>query len=350
MKTKLLFSSFVIAALSVNAQITITTADMPLAGQSYISANDTNVTSVGSAGANQTWNFAAWANHTTDTVQFVGASSLPGFSFFPTATIGNNNGGSSVFMKNSTSSFDILGFYADFGYGPMALPFSPVQKFISFPSTYLTAYTGVSKYVIKIAGGQPGLDSLKIKSSNTYSSNIDAWGSVTTPANSNVSTLRQKYVEISRDSTFLKPTGQGWILAPSSGGNPNPRVDTTNSYRWWSNTKKFPIAEITAKGNNVVTKGSYLLITTVGVKENSIAKNELSVFPNPATDKINITGISTESFVLIFDVNGKLMETTRLKKSNTSINTSEYQSGIYFYKVVALNGNAIGNGKFVVSK
>jgi len=350
MKKNLLFSSFVISAFSVGAQITITTSDMPVAGQTYIMANDTTVTSFGSAGVSQTWNFAAWANQSTDTTIFETPSSVPGFSFFPTATLGIDGGDGASFMKNSSSQIDILGFYADFGFGPMAVPFTPPQKFLTFPSNYLTTYNGTSKYELTFFIGQPGLDSMKVKASINYTSTIDAWGSLTTPVNSNVSSLRQKYIEISTDSTFLLPTGQPWMFNPSTPGNPNPRVDTTNNYRWWSNTKKFPVAEVIADGNNVVSSASYLLSMQVGVNEQVMTKNEVNVYPNPASDKINITGISTESYLVIFDVNGKLMERTRLKKSNTIINTANYENGIYFYQITALTGKPVGKGKFIVSK
>lgn len=350
MKRKILFSSLLISALSVNSQIQINTGDMPVAGQTYIMANDTTVTSFGSVGTNQTWNFATWANHSQDTSIFETPSSVPGSTFFPTATLGINAGNGATFMKNSSSEVDILGFYGDFGFGPMAVQFVPPQKFLSFPSNYLTNYSGTSKYELSFYIGQQGIDSMKVKASINYTSNIDAWGALTTPTNTNLSTLRQKYIEITTDSTFMLPTGQSWMLNPSTLENPNPKVDTTNSYRWWSNTEKFPVAEVITDGNNVVTDASYLLSTLVGVNEQSMAKNEVNVFPNPASDKINITGISEESFLVIFDGNGKLTEKSRLKKNNTSVNTSNYKNGIYFYQITSFNGKTIGKGKFIVSK
>lgn len=350
MKKNLLLSSFVISALSANAQITITSSDMPIAGQAYIMANDTNVTSFGSAGANQTWNFGAWTNHTKDTTSFYAPSYLPGASFFPTATLSTGDSTSSGFMKSSSSSFDLLGFYADFGSGSEPATFTPAQKLLTFPSTYLTSYNGTSKYNIQFFLGQSGIDSIRSKSAINYSSSIDGWGSITTPSNVNVSSLRQKYTEIRSDTTYLKYAGQPWTLSPPSPGNPNPRIDTTTTYRWWTNAKKFIIAEITTNGNNVITYANYQLSVQVGVNEQSIAKKELDVFPNPASDKINISGILTESYVFIFDVNGKLIEKGKLKKGNTTINTSNYESGTYFYQVIAMNGKPLGSGKFMVSK
>lgn len=351
MKTNLLFSFLVISAFAVNAQITINTGDMPVAGQTFIYANDTNATSFGSSGANQTWNFAAWANHSTDTNSFYIPSDLPGSSYFPTATLAMGDSSEAAFIKNSSSAVEILGFYSDFGFGPTQIEFIPPQKFLSFPSTYLTSYYDTSGFELKFAATQPGLDSMQIISSTIYSSTIDAWGTITTPANPNVNSLRQQFIEITTETIYIKPTGLGWTLSPPAPGMPNPSVDTTNNYRWWSNTEKFPVAEINADGNDVVYNASYLLITeTVGVNEKSITQNDVTIFPNPASDKINITGVSTESYLVIFDVNGKLIGKSRLKRNSTSINTSNYENGIYFYQITTMSGKTLGEGKFVVSK
>lgn len=351
MKKNLLLSSLLISALSVNAQITITTADMGVVGGTYITGNDTNVTSFGNAGANQTWNFAAWANHSKDTISYVNPSSAPGFSNFPTATLAIDEGDAVVFIKNSSSSLDFLGFYGDFsGAGPEPLTYTPAQKNLTFPSTYLTNFSGTSNFELQFYIGQPGLDSMRIEVALNYVSSIDSWGAITTPANSNVNSLRQKFIETSFQTTYLKPTGQPWMLNPSTQQNPNPSIDTTNTYRWWSNTKKWPIAEIGTDANNIVTNASYLLSTPVGVNEQSIAKSDVNVFPNPASDKITISGISSVSYLVILDVNGKRMESSNLKKNNTSINTSNYENGTYFYHVIGMNGKTIGKGKFVISK
>jgi hypothetical protein len=351
MKTILLFSSLSISALSVNAQIQINMVDMPTAGGNYVSAKDTTVTSFGNAGASQTWDFASWTNQGIDTASFYAPSFLPGFSFFPTATMVTGDSSGSNFMKTSTSSVDILGFFTDFGMGPMPIIFSPAEKFLTLPSTYQTSFNGTSRYEVNFYVGQQGIDSIKIKAYKIYSSIIDGWGTITTPSNSNLNSLRQKINEIFIDSTYTKLTGSSsWIFTPSTPSSTNPSVDTSNTYRWWSNTKSFPVAEISTDVNNIVTDASYLLSDLTGISEKSLVKNDGNVFPNPASDKINFTGISEESFILIFDGNGKLVEKSRLQKNNVSLNTSNYENGIYFYEIIALNGNKVGKGKFVVSK
>lgn len=242
---------FEIAAVTSSAQITITSADMPVAGNVYFMAEDTNVAVTGAAGASQQWDFSGWQNHGIDTNYFADPSTLAGYSSFPSSNLGVTDGASNIFLNNSSSSLDILGFYTDFGSGPAALPFTPAQKFISFPSNYQTAYNGTSRYELAIAYPQPPVDSVKIISNISYSSEMDAWGTLTTPSYSGISCLRQKYTEIKTDSTFLYMFGS-W--SPSGA----PTIDTTITYRWWSNSEEFPVAEIQTDGSGNVTSANYL--------------------------------------------------------------------------------------------
>jgi hypothetical protein len=86
-------------------------------------------------------------------------------------------------------------------------------------------------------------------------------------------------------------------------------------------------------------------LTTVGVNE--IKNNvELILFPNPFTDKINITAKRNElvEFIL-FDVTARKIFHESFTTS-TSINTQQLAKGIYLYEVRNKNG-VIKKGKVV---
>jgi hypothetical protein len=343
MKKKLLVTSLAIYSLAINAQITITSTNMPMAGNSYITATDTAVVSYGSAGANQTWDFSTWANHELDTAEFKAASQLPGASFFPTATIGIGDVEGSSFMKVSSTVVETLGFFTDLGSGLAPVEFTPAQKFITLPSTYQTTYTGNYSYQFAIPFGQFGIDSLMIKSETSYTSTIDGWGSLTTPAYSSVSALRQFYTEITNDTTFALVTGTtDYVYFDNS-------MDTSYSYRWFSNAHTFPVIEINFGLGDTIYSGSYLTSTLVGVNELAKNTNSVSVFPSPASDKVSFKGIDSDAYLMVFDVSGKLVEQVLLKK-NTTINVANYNNGVYFYNVAPLNGTPVSKGKFVVEK
>ncbi|MGB3948626.1 MAG: T9SS type A sorting domain-containing protein [Bacteroidia bacterium] len=344
MKKQLLFASISICSFAMNAQITITSADMPVAGNSYIIANDTAVSSYGTAGANQTWNFSTWASHSLDTNMFSSASGMAGASFFPTATIGIDDADASSFMKVSSSVVELLGFYGDFfGGGATAVTFVPAQKYVTLPSTYQTNYTGTYTYEFTFPLGQFGIDSVKIKSIVSYTSNMDGWGTLTTPSYSAVPSLRQFYTEMTTDTTFGLPTGTTDYVYVDDG------MDTSYTYRWFSNAHTFPLAEITFNIGDTIYSGSYLTNTLVGINEFSKNTAAVSAYPNPAINKLNFIGIDSNSYLIIFDVNGKIVDKTLVKK-NTTVDVSAYNNGVYFYTVAPLNGKPVSQGKFVVEK
>lgn len=188
---------------------------------------------------------------------------------------------------------------------------------------------------------QPPVDSVKIKSTLTYSSIIDGWGTITTPAYSNVNAIRQKRTENRVDSTFIR-MGGNWIPQGS------PSYDSTIQYQWWTNTLKYPVAEVSADGNNVVDNASYLSSSQVGVIEKNKSGTEITIYPNPASDKLFIGGINENSYIVIFDATGKLMSTSLLKKNYSTINIASYENGMYFYQAVDMGGNILSRGKFAV--
>lgn len=83
-----------------------------------------------------------------------------------------------------------------------------------------------------------------------------------------------------------------------------------------------------------------------GVKENSLSDGNILVYPNPATDKINVTVKNkVESDVLVYDVTGKIVYQNALTTS-TVINTEKWSRGIYFVKVS--NAEVVSTTKIVL--
>lgn len=79
---------------------------------------------------------------------------------------------------------------------------------------------------------------------------------------------------------------------------------------------------------------------TTGVNENTtnVTAAQLSVYPNPATDVLNISlsnGTSIET-VNIYNVSGKLVNTAKVIANQ--INISDLSNGVYFIEVLTENG------------
>jgi hypothetical protein len=82
-------------------------------------------------------------------------------------------------------------------------------------------------------------------------------------------------------------------------------------------------------------------ITNVaGIEENSM---EVSVYPNPATDVLNIQLTENASSVSILGMDGKVISTQVVNANTATVNVSNLVSGVYFYEVVAENGTIVRN-------
>jgi hypothetical protein len=68
--------------------------------------------------------------------------------------------------------------------------------------------------------------------------------------------------------------------------------------------------------------------------------NALKVFPNPATELVNIewqTEEDAESVILIYNHTGALLSENNTRNNTATINISSYQSGVYLIRVITGN-------------
>lgn len=83
-----------------------------------------------------------------------------------------------------------------------------------------------------------------------------------------------------------------------------------------------------------------------------IAKAGLSlkVYPNPATDVLNLEiDYPEEAYVYIADITGRLIETKAIESNLAKVALSSYTSGVYLYQVKNKDGEMIKTGKFTVN-
>jgi hypothetical protein len=82
-----------------------------------------------------------------------------------------------------------------------------------------------------------------------------------------------------------------------------------------------------------------------------ILKPSVNVFPNPASNFINfeVDNVSIGN-ILIFDITGRQLDNIIVNKTMTSVNTTGFNSGIYFYQLIDSKGDLVQTGKFNVVK
>ena len=102
-------------------------------------------------------------------------------------------------------------------------------------------------------------------------------------------------------------------------------------------------ATIRFLSNDPVTPSLDVPVTldVAGVGIDELNKTVVMIFPNPATDNINVVTKAAVSSVTISDITGKTVYTG----TATSINISKFATGVYFIKTVTDQGTS--NVKFI---
>ena len=91
------------------------------------------------------------------------------------------------------------------------------------------------------------------------------------------------------------------------------------------------------------------LIDNTGVEE-FLSESNVSLFPNPATNLLNIEFNNYGSELIemeIFDITGKVLKKGQLTNSQSTINIEDFQKGIYFVKLI--NGETSESYKVVIN-
>lgn len=103
------------------------------------------------------------------------------------------------------------------------------------------------------------------------------------------------------------------------------------------------------KGQYAFANGSLPSVSTTNVFE----QNQLTLFPNPTTDKLFIDGeldIKQDLNYRISDITGKLIAFDRLDNFQQQIDVSTLNNGIYIFQIMTKDGESIGVEQFEVLK
>jgi len=352
MKKLLLLSSSCFCVLSISAQISLNTSDVATLNKVFFQATDTMPTtiSIGSAGASQTWNMTALNNDVQDTITVLPYSAAPNANFSTANLIMKigNMAPAYLYAINSASSLTALGYSAMFGTAPVNIINTPAEQIVNFPASYTTNNNFTNNYrtFSQQYFGFFNVDSIRTRGSVKKTVLIDAWGNLTTPAYSNTAVTRFKETKISRDSTDLLISGI-WMNDYSI------TADSTTQYSWWAKSIGFPLVTATKDSSNAIVSVDWISGTSaVGITEAVVPATGINVYPNPAQNEIHFT-INTPQeakSVQIFDATGRMIHEHPVKNDRSTINTSHFADGIYFYSIMSRDNTVLQQGKFAVSR
>lgn len=364
-----------LTALGLQAQITVTNATFPAAGDTLKYATDLNPDGVviTPAGGPTTWDFTGLAPTVKSETVFRAAAEGSAAAEFPTASVVtvSEGGQNETYYSVSATSFENLGFFGVDPTGGLPIPttfrFDPPVAERRAPLSFLSLNQSASSLGIAFSvadlgpladslGPIAGLaDSIRIRGTATRLDLVDAYGSLTIPGGT-YDVIREKRTEY-RDTRLDIHTLFGWQditdLIPTGGFGEGLGSDTTITYLFFSNAEKEIIAEVN-------TGSDGLVVETVTYKDNGVISGnsevlenglQVLVSPNPANGQAVFSfknGTSGDYSLRLMDARGQVALRSNLTSTATTIQLDGMGSGTYFYQVFDENNRAIASGKLLI--
>lgn len=317
-----------------NAQITITSADMPSAGEIFIYdlsadllAEDFSLT-----GPSYSWDYSGASSTSVDSTIIVSVGSTPfAYQYYfnnqftePDHYSDYAQEGQDVDAMGQVSiserfdyyginsgSLEIKGFGAKVNGVPASIKYDTIDQLYPFPMTYgMAVHESSGSYLAAV----PSL--------GTYGQWIrrevivDGYGSLTTPNATYSNTIRVKTVLLQTDTVYVDQFGFGQTF-----DRPEETI-----YEWFTNTEHTPVMRVVVR-NGQATEAKYLLEITTGVAETEIGANSIITIDEQGLYKIS--NINPSEKVTVFNLEGKQVGT--FPANNVDLRNEGH--GMYFIRV-----------------
>ncbi len=326
---------------SATAQITISSADLPVAGDivNVSIANPTSVSNPELTGTNYNWNFSMLTatQQRVDTFLTIGSTPLAYQFFF------NNP----ILYPDHVADFALRGI--DF---PNVLPQLTVSEVINYYALDNGSYRQVgfganingipasvrfqptdTNYVLPLQYGQVNLNiynyNLSVPSTLYYGQDgvrtdtVDGWGVVETPYGT-FNAIRVKSTLNKTDTTYLDLASFGTSV------NRPEEIE----YKWLANGEKIPVLKIITTGGQVSTveyKDNFLGLSV----EDEETRLQMSLYPNPCVDQVslNLDRYQKDLQYVIYDMSGRVVLTGNLTQKTSNLDVSSLSDGSYVIQV-----------------
>lgn len=323
------------SALS-QAQIAFSNADMPNVNTvievATLDSAGTAAVNLGTAGANQSWNFSGLSVYPySDFTYYLAAAQAPKANLYPAANLASayelSDTAEYTYMQLNSSEFSQLG-VAD---PTNEITFDAPAKIFQFPFTYQTAFT----QNVGITGSSDGFPL-----SGTWSTNVvaDAYGNVTTPLGTFPCLRVKRITEISA-TVFIFTF-----------------IQRDTSWEWITKQYKAPVFRFNRSFSSIVGQeenfdyAELLVAQTVADKEPALlpASLDLELAPNPTggntSMRFNLPS-SGKTEALVFDTGGKIVRQVDLGalmhgKQTVPLDLANLPSGSY-YVMLRQNGKVL---------
>ena len=261
---------------------------------------------VGSAGANQTWDFSslvltAQGNSNTNSVLTAPfASSFPAANFF----LSNGSANDSFIYYHLTSNIlEINGASTD---SQVIINFSNPQTVFVFPLLFNT--------IVNDTYQVPGNPAAPV------TINYNAYGTVVTAFGTFTDVIRLKRIN-----------------------------DGDTSYSWFKVNPYVPIIDARLSNTGNLINYSIFQNTNLSTTQNEV--KQFAVYPNPTSGNINIKNIDFSNksmFVKVYNMLGnQIINNYKLETESANIDLSNYSSGLYFIEIADENNKILLTEKII---
>jgi hypothetical protein len=351
--------SFLLAAASflcmminpVKAQITVTSADLPVIGTMVINAVDTiTPVSPGNAGTNQLWDFSSLVASRYDTILYLQPQGVPNYPNYPESNIVYDVKDydcegcipliANAFVRHETDGMWPEGVEYQMGM-PGGFTLNLHQKWMSdyrmvpLPMNYNDHMEQTVTYEAHSAVWFSGvmMDTSKSVHNVTYTTDVDASGTLITPYNT-FQVLRVKEVSVDQYIHYAW-TGNGWEVTDQGTDSPNP------VYRWYTNDF-FEVGSCSGDGKSSGSGFTFFKSETYVGLDEPVKHVLLEISPNPADNMINLRTNSKIEKIEIINLSGAVVQT---ENNTTNIDISRLKPGMYLLK--AKSNAGVETGKFI---
>ncbi|MFM7218169.1 MAG: hypothetical protein ACKO1U_09140 [Bacteroidota bacterium] len=326
-----------ISLMAANAQPTITTAQLPIAGLAWTTANDTNYfASIPAGGANVTWDYTGLLNQYLDTLGFTSATGTPYAGSFPTSNLAAYDAPNLTWGYYTTNN---SGFYQD-GFvdaNGSVFALNNGALFVPVPFTYGNTRTSSTGFTIdtSLSG-----TNLRITIAVTSDFLADGYGTLLLPNSSYSDVLRVKGTDLTTTTVAAEAfPGTGIYV------NVSTSQSQTTSFRYYTQSQASFVLDIEADSLGTTSNSSsYLVQSVILSAPTAEAGAALSVSPNPADNFVTIT--ITDSGVrsiALYSLDGRSFNLPLLGMgAEKRLDTGNLPEGLYFFKA------GMSVGKFVV--
>lgn len=355
----LLFFTLGLISLALKSQITITSANMPISGDTcrYSSASLSSVGDYTTSGANYLWDFSTLDSTGQGMRNFQPSSATPYFFYFFPPKYGEQTldsvpipaipiGGLtlsikdiySFYKKNGSTSFNAEGL----GLTMSGIPIGTTaqgnndDELYMFPLNYLDRDSTTFNFSTPTFSAIP----FTYKKHGYRITEADGWGTIITPYGTD-SCLRIVTTQYSIDTIYIPSLPAGF----NKFGFPN----YVRSYQWLTLHEKIPYLEVSGNliGSNFnpnQIRYRDKLRTYVGIKEEKVTL-ALSVFPNPTSNQLTIITSKNNGPIKaeLVDIHGKTVFFSDLNNNSNIVNqhvldVSGLAKGIYILNLSNLEG------------